>query len=198
MSLEPQMHSDVPNEYVRPSSAGKTFLFLLTLAIIVAVVPWLTMRRNRPFIATPGADAPPIVAQGWLNGEAPTPESLAGKVVLIDVWASWCQPCRRATPMLVKLHEQYASRGVVFIGLTTEEKSSLTRIRDFVQGARVKWLIGWGANETVLALGTEFLPTIYVIGADGKLLWNTSQDGTIEAALEQALVLADAHHDKKG
>ena len=198
MSHEPAMNPDIPNEYRRSSNARQVFLFLLVLAVIVAAVPWLAKWWSGRAVFLPGRNAPPIVAVGWLNGEAPTKESLSGKVVFLYVWATWCGPCRRTTPQLVELHKRYAERGVVFIGLTSEEQSSLQDVRDHVQAKNVTWLIGWGALETLQDLGTEFLPSAYVIGADGKLLWDSQHAGTPEEALEQALALAAAQNSNKG
>jgi len=198
MSHQPGMNPDIPNEYRRSSKAGRVFLFMLVLAITVAAIPWLAKRSGARAVLLPGRDAPPIVAAGWLNGEAPTQESLSGKIVLLHVWATWCGPCRRMTPLLVELRKQYAERGVVFIGLTSEDESSLQTVRDYVETNHVNWLIGWGALETLQDLGTEFIPMAYVIGADGKLLWDSQHEGTPDDALEQAIALAAAQNSKKG
>lgn len=84
------MNPDIPNEFQRPpTNAAKSFAFLLALAAIVGLVPLFLMRQaaHQPF--GPGRPMPQIEAQGWLNGEGPTRESLAGKVVVLNVWASW-------------------------------------------------------------------------------------------------------------
>ena len=193
-----QMQPDAPNEYVRPSNAGQVFLFLLALAAIVAFVPWFVMRRSERPLASSGKPSPAITAAGWLNGDAPTKESLAGKVVVLHAWATWCGPCKKMTPQLVDLHRRFADRGVVFIGLTSEEEFHLPRVQQYVQKAKITWLIGWGAGETLMDFGAQYLPSVYVIGADGTLLWNSDQGGTIDDVLERAIVLAEAHNGKKG
>src|SRR6266576_3819236 len=58
----------------------------------------------------------------------------SGKVVLINLWATWCGPCRMETPELVKLHREFHSRGVEVVGLSTENPDSSAEIvRDFVR-----------------------------------------------------------------
>ena len=193
MSKE-QMNPDIPNEFVRPSNAGQVFLFLVALAVIVAFVPWLTMKRIERGAAK---ESPPIQAAGWLNGDAPTKESLAGKVVLMHAWATWCGPCRQFTPKLIELHEQYADRGVVFIGLTSEESFELNIIQKYVKKANISWLIGYGAGDTLANFGNRYLPTAYVIGADGKVLWDSENGGSVQDTLDHALELAKADSSLK-
>ena len=193
-----QMNPDIPNEYVRPSQAGQIFFFLLALAVIVAFVPWFAMRRAERSLTSSGKPSPPIVAEGWLNGEAPTPESLAGKVVLMHAWATWCGPCKKMTPKLIEIHQRFASRGVVFIGLTGEEETHLPQIQQYVASAKITWLIGWGARQTLMDFRNEYIPAAYVIGADGTLLWDSNQDGMLDEVLEKALGLAEASQSKKG
>jgi thiol-disulfide isomerase/thioredoxin len=62
-----------------------------------------------------------------LKGNRLTNDSLKGKVVLIDFWATWCGPCRKASPVMQALHEKYASRGLVVIGADTSERDVLGR-----------------------------------------------------------------------
>jgi thiol-disulfide isomerase/thioredoxin len=199
MSTEPTFDPQNSSIAQRPrSNALPITLFLATLAFIVVILPWLATQR----VGVPkadlfeGPDAPEITAAGWINGEAPNKESLAGKVVLVQVWATWCGPCRRELPHLVELHQQFADRGVVFIGLTTQPQNKLSEIKSVLKAHQVTWLNGWGAIETVQELGTEYLPSVYVIGANGKLLWDSNRGGEIEVALDRALSLAVASSKK--
>ncbi len=180
------------------SNAVPITLFLAALALIVAIVGWLANQR----VGAPkahlfeGPDAPAITAAGWINGEAPSKESLAGKVVMVQVWATWCGPCRREMPYLVELHQRFADRGVVFIGLTTQPQNKLSEIKSVLKAHQVTWLNGWGAIETVQELGTEYLPSVYVIGANGKLLWDSNRGGRIEDVLDRAVTLATTSSKK--
>jgi thiol-disulfide isomerase/thioredoxin len=62
-----------------------------------------------------------------LHGNQLTNDNLRGKVLLIDFWATWCEPCRKASPVLQALHDQYAPRGLVVIGADTGERDVLGR-----------------------------------------------------------------------
>ncbi len=197
MSADPSMNPDIPNEYRRPASnAGSIFLFLLALAVIAALIPWLATRQRKGGVLTAGQKAPEITAEGWLNGEPPTAESLSGKVVFVHAWATWCGPCHKRMPYIVEIHKQFADRGVVFIGLTSEDEESLPLVKKYVEQSGITWLNGWGAIKTLRELDAQFIPCAFVIGADGQLLWSSNQDGTADEVLEQALALANRNASK--
>lgn len=191
MSTDSEMDPDFPNQYRRKESrASQKFLGLLMLAFVVAGVPWL-LKRGGDLV--PIGPAPDIAAAGWVNGEAPTKSDLSGKVVVVSVWATWCGPCRREAPRLAAIHEQFARRGVVFIGLTEDGEEAMDKIHLFLKTAGIQWPNGWGAHQTIRDLGVEALPSMFVIGDDGQLLWASSDGGALPDILERALKRAKSH-----
>lgn len=96
----------------------------------------------------------------------------SGKVVLINLWATWCGPCRVETPELVRLHKEYQDRGVEFVGLSTEDPdSSAQKVRDFVSQHGVVYPIGWATREVALTLmqGQTSIPQSFIITRDGRI-----------------------------
>src|SRR5262245_42710278 len=68
-----------------------------------------------------GDMAPSFEATKWFNNQGPVSLAhLRGRIVVLDFWATWCMPCRAVQPVLVEMHDELSSRGVVFIGLTDE------------------------------------------------------------------------------
>ena len=130
---------------------------------------------------------PPIKAQGWLNGEAPTSEELANKVLVIDAWASWCGPCRQQAPEMVLLHEKYQPQGVEFIGLTMETEEDLEAMQNFLKHTRIPWKNAYGAEETLTALGANYIPMVWVVDRHNKIVWNQASPVTLEEGIQQAV-----------
>jgi thiol-disulfide isomerase/thioredoxin len=96
-----------------------------------------------------------------------------GKVVVVNLWATWCGPCRMEIPEYEQVRKEYAARGVEFIGLTTEDpRTSMERVRQFLREYKFGFRLGWADHETALALmnGRNSIPQTYVIAADGQIV----------------------------
>ena len=97
----------------------------------------------------------------------------SGKVLLVNLWATWCGPCRMETPELVKLHEEYQSRGVEMVGLSTEDPdASAESVAEFVKAYNVKYHIGWATRDVAIALmqGRTNIPQSFIIARDGRIV----------------------------
>ena len=165
------------------------FLRLILLAVGASALLLYVLRSTGPGRAglAVGEPAPPIQAEGWLNGEPVTSASLAGKVVVVDAWASWCGPCRAATPELIEVYKRYQGQGVVFVGLTAETGDELKDVEEFLTEAKVPWVTGYGARATFEGFQVRFIPAIFVIGTDGKVVWNKTTSGNVVDGIEAAL-----------
>jgi thiol-disulfide isomerase/thioredoxin len=119
-----------------------------------------------------------------------------GKVIVVNFWATWCGPCRREIPELVKLHKEFHSRGVEMIGLTSEDPgASAEKVRKFIQDFQIDYRIGWAPGQVAVPLmqGREAIPQIFVISRDARIVKrfvgfspaNTSTE--LKQALEDAL-----------
>ncbi|HEX6729387.1 MAG TPA: TlpA disulfide reductase family protein [Pyrinomonadaceae bacterium] len=95
--------------------------------------------------------------------------SYRGKVVLINFWATWCPPCRKEIPDLIKLQRDYQNRGLQVIGVTYPPQR-LAEVRGFVRRAKVNYPVALGTKETKLLFSSsETLPMTIVIGTDGRV-----------------------------
>lgn len=125
-----------------------------------------------------------------LEGEAMTATKLsqhiAGKVALIDFWASWCGPCRGEIPNIAEMHKKYADKGVVVIGLNVWDKPDAQR--KTIETMNMTWL--QLADTTKVATdtyGVDGIPQIMLIGKDGTILARDLRGEAIEAAIVEAL-----------
>ena len=144
------------------------------------------------------ADLPPAVSVVPLKDVKGGSFKLAdffGKVAVINLWATWCGPCRREIPELVKLNKEFHSRGVEMIGLSTENpEASAEKVRKFIQDFQIDYRIGWAPAEVGVPLmqGHEAIPQIFVISRDGRILqrfigYSAAYSTQLKQVLEDAL-----------
>jgi thiol-disulfide isomerase/thioredoxin len=119
---------------------------------------------------------PVSVTEAELRAVAGAPIKLsnyAGKVLLVNLWATWCNPCRLETPELVKLHKEFRSQGVEMVGLSTENPdASAESVRAFVHDFEVDYRVGWATPEVAIALmqGRDAIPQSFVISRSGRVV----------------------------
>ena len=140
------------------------------------------------------------ILQAENRGAAGAPIKLgnySGKVMLVNLWATWCGPCRMETPELVKLNKEFRDRGVEMIGLSTEDPdASAQSVSAFVREYKVDYQIGWATPAVALGLmqGRTNIPQSFIIARDGRIIKRfigfnpQSTPSQLKAALEQALV----------
>lgn len=119
-----------------------------------------------------------------------------GKVLVINLWASWCGPCRREVPEYEEIRRTYQGRGVEFIGLTTEDPAEATQqVNKFVRQTNFGFLLGWADREMAMTLmnGKRSIPQTLVIDTNGSIInhwvgYAPGQSGRrLREAIESAL-----------
>jgi thiol-disulfide isomerase/thioredoxin len=97
-----------------------------------------------------------------------------GKVIIVNLWASWCFPCRYETPELLKLSKDFENRDIVVIGLTSEDPVKDRKlVKDFVRYYKIRYKIGWGDASFSLGMMQgqvrNSIPQSFVISRDGRV-----------------------------
>jgi thiol-disulfide isomerase/thioredoxin len=124
-----------------------------------------------------------------------------GKVIVINVWATWCGPCRREVPDYEKVRKEFAGKGVEFIALTTEDPiAARDKVQKFARDFHFGFRIGWADRETARALmnGRNAVPQTVVLGADGHVLtrwigYSAQHSGDrLRAAINQGLSASES------
>ncbi len=123
-----------------------------------------------------GYPAPPATIENaefkLLDGGTFNLKASKGKVILINLWATWCGPCRKEMPELVKMQDKYRDKGFEIIGLDTDPESP-EEIKEFAEKMNLNYKLGWAENEMV----NEFfklaqmngIPQSFLINREGKL-----------------------------
>ncbi len=118
-----------------------------------------------------GSPAPDYHAE-TLDGEPVALRQVDGDAVLVNLWATWCPPCRQETPQLQGLHEAYADDGLRIIGITVDGPGAEASIRSFLDEYGVTYEIWWDPEDRATsAFATMGLPTTYLLDADGRIVW---------------------------
>ena len=114
-------------------------------------------------------DAAPDFKLTGLDGKEVSLASLKGKVVLLDFWATWCGPCKAAMPTIQKLHDEYASKGAVILGVNTWEQKA-DAAKDYMASKKFTYGCLLKGDDLAAAYGIKGIPTLVVIGKDGKVV----------------------------
>jgi len=128
-----------------------------------------------------------------LAGDSVSLATYRGKVVLLNVWATWCGPCRKEIPELRAIDSRFRGQGLQLIGVTVDADGMQPQIADFVKEFQMTYVIWHDPGERVsaqfLILG---LPATYLIDRNGILRWKTMGpvapgDASLDAAIKRAL-----------
>lgn len=153
-------------------------------ACAAGVVTWTRLRPGQPdpaaqLLATrlPDTDGTMQAVAQW-----------AGRVLVVNFWATWCAPCREEIPVLVRLQEKYGPRGLQFVGIAIDDAE---KVRAFAREFRINYPLLLGAIDTVelsrqLGNRVGVLPYTLVLDRGGKV--SVSFPGGVkESALEAAI-----------
>jgi peroxiredoxin len=135
-----------------------------------------------------------------LDGRSLKLSDYDNKVVVLNIWATWCGPCRLEMPDLVKLNKEYKSRGLVVLGLATtyNERNDQVHVKEFLKTQKVDYKILWDDGTLAAPLvqivgGRGVIPQSFVISRDGRIVKHfqgfspLSTPALMRQAVEEAL-----------
>ncbi len=145
----------------------------------------------------------PLVVQDLATARPLDPARWRGQVVVVDLWASWCESCKAAMPHHVRLWQRLHARGLEVVAVSVDEDCNAAR--EFLQQMPLPFVVAWDAGQrTVAQLQPAEMPTTYVLDRQGIVRAEINGataaalrtlDAAVEAALE-ATPAQQGDHDK--
>jgi len=172
------MPGDVP--VLRPPALVSTITPVLLIACAMALAGGCGQKDadTRPVATSRGGcakgqrDCLPDVSYIDTTGAAYPRDALLGKVVLVNFWATWCEPCEREIPDLSRAYQKYRSRGVVFLGVLIDNPDS-QKLLNFQSDHDMAYPVVRASRELLASFDNpEAYPTTYIYDRSGKQVYN--------------------------
>jgi peroxiredoxin len=164
-----------------------TFLAVGAVILLIGII----IRHSLPNSSTTPIPTQALYAASFpdANGTSQAISQWQGKIMVINFWATWCQPCREEMPELSRLQDQYRDRGVIVLGISTDD---VEKIREFAKEIKVSYPLLAGDMEAMnigASLGNDkgVLPYTVIIQADGSIA-NTYFGRINQTLLEKTLL----------
>jgi thiol-disulfide isomerase/thioredoxin len=167
-----------------PSTGGTTALIGILLAGIAGMIIFLFFHLSKDGGIRSGvpaasaecvrgqSDCLPDVSYKDTAGVAYSHDTLAGKVVLVNFWATWCSPCQKEIPDLSRAYDKYKAKGVVFVGVMTDTPDSQTLL-NFQSDHEMTYPVVRANSDLMMSFKyPDALPTTFVFDRHGKQVFS--------------------------
>ena len=178
------------------TARGQWTVVLAVVALLAAGL-WVATRTlgDEIFPVGIGTDAPTFTATavtGPDSGEVRTLADYDGQVVLLNIWATWCAPCREEMPSIQALHETYGPQGLKVLAVSIDDARGEPAIREFAREFGLSFdILHEPTGDIQRSYQTTGVPETFVIGRDGVIQrkqvghadWNSPANRALVASL---------------
>ena len=178
-------------------TARAQWAVVLAVVAVLAAGLWVATRTlgDEIFPVGIGTAAPAFAATVVTGADSGAPRTLGdyeGKVVLLNIWATWCAPCREEMPSIQALHERYAPEGLEVVAVSIDDARGERAIRDFAREFGLTFdILHEPTGDIQRAYQTTGVPETFIIGPDGVIQrkqvghadWNSAANRALVAGL---------------
>ena len=147
---------------------SKSWMISSILAITVLLVLIIFEMNAQDYPDVIGKQAPEWTLEN-LEGKKINSADFKGKVQIIDLWATWCPPCRKGIPELIELQEKHKADGLEIIGIALD--NTIDPVKQFATTTKFNYTIVFGNRKIANLYGRiEAIPTTFIVDKTGKVV----------------------------
>ncbi len=120
-------------------------------------------------------------------------EEKGEKLTILDFWATWCKPCVKSIPEMVKLNDEFKDQGVKFFGINEDSPRNINKVRPFAHSKGIDYEVILDSDQEIMTeLVVSVLPTMIILDENGKVVYshqgyNTGDELIIKQKIEELL-----------
>ncbi|MBN2092003.1 TlpA family protein disulfide reductase [candidate division KSB1 bacterium] len=150
------------------SNNSKRWIISSVLAITALLTLVIFKMHAQDFPDVLGKQAPEWTLEN-LEGKKINTTDFKGKVQIIDLWATWCPPCRKGIPELMELQEKYKADGLEIIGIALD--NTIDPVKEFATTTKFNYTVVFGNRKIANLYGRiEAIPTTFIVDKTGKVV----------------------------
>ncbi len=142
-------------------------MMMLKKMVVILLLTMITLT-----LAGAGSEIPAFRLKN-LNDQWRSFDELKGEeLTVIDFWATWCAPCKRALPKMEALYQKYKERGVAFIGLNVDSHRNSAKVKPFVKSNNIPYPVLKDPDGSLLSrLNISSIPTFLIVNQDNEIIY---------------------------
>jgi len=141
----------------------------LTSIVVPVIVSALFLFAAFPLQAAPRAGQPaPAFKVTTTSAQAVSLDNYRGYVLVLDFFATWCQPCRESIPHLIEMNRTYGKQGLQVLGLSADEDGEKL-VKNFAREQRITYPVALAGETTLADYGVRSVPVMMVIDRKGRV-----------------------------
>jgi peroxiredoxin len=136
--------------------------------VMISLVAGIMFGPARLYAAPRSGQAAPNFKVSTTSGQQVSLENYRGYVLVLDFFATWCQPCRASIPHLVEMNRKYGKQGLHVLGMSADEDGERV-VKAFADKNRIIYPIALAGESTLADFGVRSVPVMFVIDKKGRV-----------------------------